>query len=133
MDYYISAGISMTSRQLGRDSQVWDPGARILIYSDNNNNNNNNNTGLSPGGGHLNVSVNYNVNAKEKNRSSCIMHQSSKPVSTRASPNKSQDSGFSDSGESESSSANSEANKGEKICGFWPARNKSQNNFGDEG
>ncbi len=122
----------MTSRQLGRDSQVWDPGARILIYSENNNNNNID-TGLSPGGGHLNVSVNYNVNAKEKNRSSCIMHQSSKPVSTRASPNKSQDSGFSDSGESESSSANSEANKGEKIRSLWPARNKSQNNFGDEG
>ena len=30
-------------------------------------------------------------------------------------------------------SANSEANKGEKIRSLWPARNKSQNNFGDEG
>ena len=108
----------MTSRQLGRDSQVWDPGARILIYSDNNNNNNNNSvTGLSPSGGHLNVCVNYNVNAKEKNRSSFV-HQSSKPVSTRASPNKSQDSGFSDSGESEASTATSEARTGEKRLGI---------------
>ncbi len=107
----------MTSRQLGRDSQVWDPGARILIYSEHNNNiinNNNTVTGLSPSGGHLNVCVNYNVNAKEKNRSSFMMHQSSKPVSTRASPNKSQDSGFSDSGESESSEA---ANRGETDWG----------------
>ena len=105
----------MTSRQLGRDSQVWDPGARILIYSDNNNNNNSV-TGLSPSGGHLNVCVNYNVNAKEKNRSSFV-HQSSKPVSTRASPNKSQDSGFSDSGESEASTATSEARTGERETG----------------
>ena len=101
----------MTSRQLGRDSQVWDPGARILIYSDSNNNNSV--TGLGPSGGHLNVCVNYNVNAKEKNRSSFV-HQSSKPVSTRASPNKSQDSGFSDSGESEASTATSEARTGER-------------------
>ena len=107
----------MTSRHLGRDSQVWDPGARILIYSEHNSNNINKNnnsstvTGRNPSGGHLNVCANFN--AKEKNRS--MMHQSSKPVSTRASPNKSQDSGFSDSGESESSSSNnSERNKGEE-------------------
>ena len=111
----------MTSRQLGRDSQVWDPGARILIYSEHNNIHNNNNsvTGLSPSSsGHLNVCVNYNVNAKEKNRSSFMMHQSSKPVSTRASPNKSQDSGFSDSGESEASGATSEARTGEGKLGI---------------
>ena len=108
----------MTSRQLGRDSQVWDPGARILIYSEHNNNNNNSVTGLSPSGGHLNVCVNYNVNAKDKNRSSFMMHQSSKPVSTRASPNKSQDSGFSDSGESEASGATSEARTGEEKLGI---------------
>ena len=114
--------IRMTSRQLGRDSQVWDPGARILIYSEHNNNNNINTvTGRNPSGGHLNVCANFN--AKEKIR--CLM-QSSKPVSTRASPNKSQDSGFSDSGESESSSNNSEGNKGEEKCGSGLVCNKSQ-------
>ena len=70
-----------------RDSQVWDPGARILIYSDNNNNNNSNNN-----------------NAKDK-------ISKNKFYNTRASPNKSQDSGFSDSGESESSNHTAE-NKG---------------------
>ena len=98
----------MTSRG-PQPPQVWDPGARILIYSEHGNNNN-------PGGSHLNVSVN-NVNAKEKSKF-IKHHQSSKPVSTRASPNKSQDSGFSDSGESESSSNTSETNKGEEKHRF---------------
>ena len=97
----------MSNRQLGRDSKVWDPGARILIYSENNNNNSV--SGLSPSSGRPNACVNYN--AKEKNR--CFIQQSGKPVSKRASPNKSQDSGFSDSGESESSSS-SDGNKGEE-------------------
>ena len=60
--------------------QVWDPGARIIIYSDN--------KGSVP-------------QTKEKN----TKHNSnlSRFMNTRASPNKSQDSGFSDSGESETS------------------------------
>ena len=60
--------------------QVWDPGARILIYTDN----------KSPA-----VSE-----TKEKNSK---LRQLNRFINTRASPNKSQDSGFSDSGESETS------------------------------
>ena len=68
----------------GGGGQVWDPGARILIYSDNK-------TTVNTGG----------TETKEKN----IKHraQLQRFMNTRASPNKSQDSGFSDSGESESS------------------------------
>merc|ERR1719336_3254902 len=94
---------SLQSRQChqSRDSQVWDPGARILIYSENNNNNSiiNNNS---------NRSNNNEANTKDKNKAST---KQNKIINTRASPNKSQDSGFSDSGESESSSNNSEHNK----------------------
>ena len=76
------ASLSSVQCHLNRDSQVWDPGARILIYSDNSKTN----TGLE---------------TKEKTKHS----KQSRFLNTRASPNKSQDSGFSDSGESETSTA----------------------------
>ena len=91
---------SHQSQHHPRDSQVWDPGARILIYSENNNNNVVTNTS--------------NNNAKEKiNR----INKHLKIFNTRASPNKSQDSGFSDSGESESSCTNnSDHNHNKGAC-----------------
>lgn len=70
--------------------QVWDPGARILIYTQHNNNN------------------------VTKDITPVAMHR--KLINTRASPNKSQDSGFSDSGESETSS--SDLSKGILIYNF---------------
>ena len=85
------ASLSSVQCHLNRDSQVWDPGARILIYSDNNINNNNIN----------------NISTKD-----ISPEMQNKFINTRASPNKSQDSGFSDSGESESSG---DQNKGKKT------------------
>ena len=73
----------------GGGGQVWDPGARILIYTDNKTTLNT--TGAGVGGG---------TETKEKNTKHRKLHRF---INTRASPNKSQDSGFSDSGESESS------------------------------
>ena len=77
MNYQQTGQVSLTG-----GPQVWDPGARILIYSDNSKTN----TGLE---------------TKEKTKHS----KQSRFLNTRASPNKSQDSGFSDSGESETSTA----------------------------
>ena len=74
----------------GGGGQVWDPGsgARILIYTDNKTTVNT--TGGGAGG----------TETKEKNTKHRKLQRF---INTRASPNKSQDSGFSDSGESESS------------------------------
>ena len=76
------------SRQAG---QVWDPGARILIYTDNK-------TTVSTAG----PGAGAGTETKEKNTKPS-KQQLHRFINTRASPNKSQDSGFSDSGESESS------------------------------
>ena len=83
----------MTYQQTGHlvrhqaGGQVWDPGARILIYTDNK-------TTVTTGGA--------GTETKEKN-TKASKQQLQRFINTRASPNKSQDSGFSDSGESESS------------------------------
>ena len=65
----------------GGPSQVWDPGARILIYTDNKS----------------------TVTTETKDKNAKHTKQLNRLINTRASPNKSQDSGFSDSGESETS------------------------------
>ena len=96
------ASLSSVQCHLNRDSQVWDPGARILIYSDNNINNNN------------------NISTKD-----ISPEMQNKFINTRASPNKSQDSGFSDSGESESSG---DQNKGKKR---WNAIQNTEEDFYD--
>ena len=80
MNYQPSGQVSLTG-----GPQVWDPGARILIYSDNNNT----------------TTATTGIETKEKTKHSKL----NRFLNTRASPNKSQDSGFSDSGESETSNA----------------------------
>ena len=74
----------------GGGGQVWDPGARILIYTENKTTVN---TAVAGAGG--------GTETKEKTSKHRVELQ--RFINTRASPNKSQDSGFSDSGESESS------------------------------
>ena len=89
----------MTYQQTGHltrhqgGGQVWDPGARILIYSDNKASLN---TGAAGAG---------SEREEKNNKHRAQLHRF---INTRASPNKSQDSGFSDSGESESSNTSSE-------------------------
>ena len=84
----------MTHQQTGHlvrhcgGGQVWDPGARILIYTDNKT------TVSTTGAG---------AGAETKEKNTKPSKQLQRFINTRASPNKSQDSGFSDSGESESS------------------------------
>lgn len=86
MTYQQTGHLSRHQAGGGQAGQVWDPGARILIYTDNK-------TTVTTGGA--------GTETKEKNtKPGKQLHRF---VNTRASPNKSQDSGFSDSGESESS------------------------------
>ena len=86
MTYQQTGHLSRHQAGGGQAGQVWDPGARILIYTDNK-------TTVSTAGG---------TETKEKN-TKASKQQLQRFINTRASPNKSQDSGFSDSGESESS------------------------------
>ena len=82
---------------------MWDPGARILIYTDNKT------TVSTTGAG---------AGAETKEKNTKPSKQLERFINTRASPNKSQDSGFSDSGESESSNTSETKGSDFKIKAF---------------